>query len=305
MDPRIPAVRRFNRRYTRVIGALNESVLGGAFSLSETRVLYEIGTAGPITAATLARDLALNTGYLSRILSHFDRKSLLRRTRDPQDARRTLLSLTDQDRATLDVLEATASSDIAHLLATLPHETAEALVAAMATIERALGPAPAWRLRPLVPGDIGWVIARHGDIYSREFGWDETFEYLVAEIAAGVMKAFNPERECAWIAERDGIRLGAVFLVQASDDTAKLRMLIVDPAARGLGIGARLVAECTAFARARGYRRITLWTHSILAAARRLYAAEGYRITASAPLEAFGTHLTEETWDLDLTQPIG
>ena len=167
------------------------------------------------------------------------------------------------------------------------------------------GPTPAWRLRGLLPGDIGWVIARHGEIYSQEFGWDHTFEYLVAEIAAGVMTSFNPDLECVWIAECDGRRLGAVFLVQASDETAKLRMLIVDPAARGLGIGARLVAECTAFARARGYRRITLWTHSILTAARRLYAAEGYRITASAPLEAFGTHLTEETWDLDLTRRIG
>ncbi len=305
MDQRIPAIRRFNRSYTRVIGVLNESVLGGEFSLSETRVLYEIGNAGLITAATLARDLALDTGYLSRILTHFDRKSLLHRTRDHQDGRRTLLSLTNEGRAKLDVLEANASRDIATLLATLPRETADALVAAMAEIERALGPKPAWRLRPLIPGDIGWVIARHGEIYSREFGWDETFEYLVAEIAAGVMKSFNPDRERAWIAERDGIRLGAVFLVQASADTAKLRMLIVDPAARGLGIGARLVSECTAFARARGYQRITLWTHSILAAARRLYAAEGYRITAAAPLEAFGTHLTEETWDLDLTHPIG
>ena len=305
MDPRIVAIRRFNRSYTRVIGVLNESMLGGDFTLSETRVLYEIGASGPLTAATLSRDLGLDTGYLSRILAHFDRKNLLLRTRDHQDARRSILSLTDEGRATLDRLEANASADIARLLASLPPETGDSLVAAMAQIERALGPTPPWTLRPLAPGDIGWVIARHGEIYSQEFGWDETFEYLVAEIAAGVMKSFNPARERAWIAERDGVRLGAVFLVQASDDTAKLRMLIVDPAARGLGIGARLVAECTAFARAKGYRRITLWTHSILTAARRLYAAEGYRLTASAPLEAFGTHLTEETWDLDLAHPIG
>ena len=305
MDPRIQAIRRFNRSYTRVIGVLNESMLGGDFTLSETRVLYEIGTAGPLTAATLARDLGLDTGYLSRILAHFDRKNLLHRARDNQDARRTILSLTDDGRATLDRLEANASADIARLLASLPPATGDGLVAAMAEIERALGPKPAWRLRPLAPGDIGWVIARHGEIYTQEFGWDVSFEYLVAEIAAGVMKNFNPARERAWIAERDGVRLGAVFLVQASDDTAKLRMLIVDPAARGLGIGARLVSECTAFARAQGYRRITLWTHSILTAARRLYAAEGYQLTTSAPLQAFGTHLTEETWDLDLAHPIG
>lgn len=296
MDPRIQAIRRFNRGYTRVIGVLNESMLGGDFTLSETRVLYEIGAAGPVTAAALARDLGLDTGYLSRILAHFDRRDLILRTRDADDARRSILALTDLGR-----LEANASDDIARLLAGLPDQDGDALVAAMAEIERALGPKPAWRLRPLAPGDIGWVIARHGEIYSREFGWDASFEYLVAEIAAGVMKNFNPARERAWIAERDGIRLGAVFLVQASDTTAKLRMLIVDPAARGLGIGARLVAECTAFARARGYQRITLWTHSILTAARRLYAAEGYQLTAAAPLEAFGTTLTEETWDLDLT----
>jgi GNAT superfamily N-acetyltransferase len=149
------------------------------------------------------------------------------------------------------------------------------------------------------------VIARHGALYAREFGWDETFEYAVAEIAAGVMRTFDPACEGAWIAERDGVRLGAVFLVRASDEVAKLRMLIVDPAARGLGIGARLVAECTGFARAHGYRRITLWTHSVLTAARRLYAAEGYRLSASAPLRAFGVDLTEETWDLDLARPIG
>ncbi len=166
-------------------------------------------------------------------------------------------------------------------------------------------PQSPWRLRSLQPGDIGWVIARHGEIYSSEFGWDGTFEYLVAEIAAGVMKTFDPARENAWIAERDGIRLGAVFLVGAGGEAAKLRMLIVDPAARGLGIGARLVAECTSFARAAGYRRITLWTHSILTAARRLYAAEGYVLTSSAPLRAFGVELTEETWDLDLTGRIG
>lgn len=174
----------------------------------------------------------------------------------------------------------------------------------MARIEAALSPARApVVLRGLRPGDLGWVVAAHGAIYAREFGWDSRFEVLVAGIAAEVMASFDLAREAAWIAEQDGVPLGSVFLVRADDTTAKLRLLIVDPAARGLGIGARLAAACTAFARAAGYRRITLWTHSMLEAARRLYAAEGYRMVASAPLQAFGLALTEETWQLDLDAP--
>ena len=162
-----------------------------------------------------------------------------------------------------------------------------------------------WTLRGLEPGDLGWVISRHGALYAAEYGWDITFEAAVARIAADVMEGFDPARERAWIAARGAERLGSVFLVRQSDEAAKLRMLIVDPAARGIGVGGRLVAECTAFARAAGYRRITLWTHSILTAARRLYAAEGYRITARGDIHTFGVNLTEETWELDLDAPAG
>lgn len=302
MDPRIAAIRRFNRFYTTAIGVLQEGLVGGDYSLTETRVLFEIGHRDGTSAVDLARDLNLDTGYLSRILARFSREHLLLRTRAPEDARRSILRLTAQGQAVLAPLEARSDELVAGLIARLPAETADAVVAAMARIETALSPTPPApvTLRPLRPGELGWVVSRHGSIYAQEFGWDASFETLVAGIAAEVMARFDPVREHAWIADRDGVPLGSVFLVRADDETAKLRLLIVDPAARGLGIGARLVAACTEFARSAGYRRITLWTHSVLAAARHLYAAEGYRLAASAPLQAFGVSLTEETWVLDL-----
>lgn len=304
-DPRVAAIRRFNRFYTTAIGVLQEGLVGGDYSLTETRVMFEIGHRDGTTAAELARDLNLDTGYLSRILARFARAHLLLRVRAPADARRTILRLSPEGHATLAPLEARSDALVAGLIATLPARTADETVAAMARIEAALSPGSAApvTLRPLRPGDLGWVISRHGAIYAEEFGWDASFETLVAGIAAEVMTKFDPAREAAWIAERDGIPLGSVFLVRADDTTAKLRLLIVDPTARGLGIGARLVARCTEFARQAGYSRITLWTHSVLEAARRLYAAEGYCLTASAPLQAFGVSLTEETWQLDLDSP--
>jgi DNA-binding MarR family transcriptional regulator/GNAT superfamily N-acetyltransferase len=301
-DPRIAAIRRFNRFYTTAIGVLHEGLVGGPYSLTETRVMFEIGHRDGTTATALARDLNLDTGYLSRILARFARERLLLRTRAPGDARSTILRLTAEGQATLAPLEARSDELVAGLIARLPAATADEVVAAMARIETALSPAPPGpvTLRPPRPGELGWVIARHGAIYAQEFGWDATFETLVAGIAAGIMQHFDPAREAGWIADRDGVPLGAVFLVRADEETAKLRLLIVDPAARGIGIGTMLVRACTAFARAAGYRRITLWTHSVLEAARRLYAAEGYRLTSSAPLRAFGVALTEETWVLEL-----
>jgi DNA-binding MarR family transcriptional regulator/predicted N-acetyltransferase YhbS len=303
MDDRIAALRRFSRFYTRVIGVLDEGLLGGPLTLTETRVLFELGHRDGIGAAALARELGLDSGYLSRILGAFERDGLLARVADPEDGRRSALGLTAKGAGWLADAEAKSDRQAAGLLATLADESADGVVAAMGRIAAAFGPPGPWRLRPLVPGDLGWVISRHGSLYASEFGWDGTFEVLVAGIIAETMPRFDPAREGAWIAERDGVRLGSVFLVRVSDEVAKLRMLIVDPAARGSGIGAALVGECTKYARARGYRRITLWTHSILTAARRLYAAEGYRLTASAPLHAFGVDLTEETWDLDLAAP--
>jgi GNAT superfamily N-acetyltransferase len=213
-----------------------------------------------------------------------------------------VLRLTPAGLAALAPLEAKTNEQIAGLLAGMPDAAAAETVLAMRRIEAALGArAPrGWVLRGVRPGDLGWVISRHGALYAREYGWDGSFETLVAGIAAGIMEKFDPVREAGWIAELDGVPVGSVFLVRVSDDVAKLRLLIVDPAARGLGIGRRLVAECTRFAREAGYRRITLWTHSILAAARGIYAAEGYRMTGSGDLRAFGVDLTEETWELEL-----
>lgn len=296
--PQIAAIRRFNRFWTRRIGVLDD----GAFTLTETRLLYELAYRESTTAAELGRELGLDSGYLSRLLRDFARRGLVARSPDPADARKALLRLTEAGHAAFAPLEEAANTQIAAMLAALPASAAETVVRALRQVEQACGATPpkSWLLRPLQPGDLGWVIARHGAIYAQEFGWDGTFEYLVAEIAAQVMQKFNPAREAAWIAELDGVPVGSVFLVQASEDAAKLRLLIVDPAARGLGIGARLVAECTRFARAAGYRRITLWTHEILTAARKLYAAEGYRLTASEPMQAFGQSLTSETWELDI-----
>lgn len=299
---RVAAIRHFNRFYTRTIGVLQEGLLGGPFSLTETRVLFELAHNDRLTAAMLARELGLDTGYLSRILARFEAAGLIARQVDTEDARKIGLRLMPKGRVALAPLEARADAQIAAVLAGIPEDAARDAVGAMRRIETVLSGRTKrpWLLRGLQPGDLGWVVSRHGSMYYQEYGWDSTFETLVAEIAAGVMQAFDPSREAAWIAELDGVAVGSVFLVRQSDEVAKLRLLIVDPAARGLGIGARLVAECTRFARQAGYRRITLWTHSILTAARRLYAAEGYILTGSDTLEAFGVSLTEETWDLDL-----
>jgi DNA-binding MarR family transcriptional regulator/predicted N-acetyltransferase YhbS len=302
VDPRVATVRRFNRFYTAKIGVLREGLLGGPYSLTETRVLFELAHRDGATAGELGRELCLDSGYLSRILARFDADGLLARAPAPADGRKSMLRLTPSGREAFAPLEARSDEMIGALLAALPDAGATRVVSAMRTIETALGDEArrAWLLRPLRPGDLGWVISRHGAIYAQEFGWDGTFEVLVAEIGAAILKNFSPAREASWIAEQDGVPVGSVFLVRQSDEVAKLRLLLVERAARGFGIGARLVDECTRFARAAGYRRITLWTHSILVAARRLYANAGYRLVHSEPLHDFGQDLTSETWELDL-----
>lgn len=301
LDPRVAVVRRFNRFYTAKLDLLREGLLGGPYSLTETRVLFELAHRHGATAGELGRDLGLDSGYLSRILSRLDADGVLARSPSPDDGRKTVLRLTPHGQAVFAPLNRKSDEQIGALLAALPDAAATRVVTAMRTIEAALGDGKnAWLLRPLRPGDLGWVISRHGAIYAEEFGWDASFETLVAEIGSGVMKHFDPAREAAWIAEQDGVPVGSVFLVRASDEVAKLRLLIVEPAARGLGIGARLTEECTRFARARGYRRITLWTHSVLTAARRIYVSAGYRLMHSEPLQAFGKDLVSETWELGL-----
>lgn len=306
-DPRIAAVRRFGRFYTQRIEALQEAFLGTGWSLAESRVIYELATRSGVTAAALGRELGLDAGYLSRMLRRFVAGGLVGKHRAEGDGRALVLGLTEQGRAAFAPLDARQDALVGGMLSALPDAAAAELVAAMRRIETLLGgrglggeERRGWLLRGLRPGDLGWVVARHGALYAEEYGWTQEFEILVARIVAEAMEAFDPAREGAWIAERDGVPVGSVFLVRVDDETAKLRLLIVEPSARGLGIGARLVGECTSFARRVGYRRITLWTHSILTAARHLYAREGYRIVETGPFGGFGQHLTNEIWQLDL-----
>ncbi len=275
--------------------------------------LYSIGgKTGCPTAAELARALDLDPGYLSRLLRAFKDQKLIRSERSPSDGRHLHLTLTSTGRRAFAPLDRQSEADVAALLASLADTEQQNLLRAMSEIEALLGErqrgsAP-WLLRPPHPGDIGWVVERHGHLYADEYGWDMRFESLVARIAADFVDRFDAAHEACWIAERDGVNVGCVFIVQARDATsdqlvdatAQLRMLLVEPAARGLGIGARLVDECERFARARGYRRIVLWTNSVLAAARGIYAKAGYRLVESELHESFGHSLVGETWELAL-----
>jgi DNA-binding MarR family transcriptional regulator/GNAT superfamily N-acetyltransferase len=327
---RIAAIRRFSRFYTGAIGALRERLHDSRFSLTEARVLYELANRQALTAADIGRELRLDSGYLSRILQRFARDGLLRRDRSPHDGRQANLTMTEAGRAALAPLEAASTSEIGTLLGRLPDSAQTALVAAMGQIEALLsgglstvlspgssagpGGAPGggsgggaasrpWLLRSPRPGDIGWVVARHGALYAEEYGFDARFEALVAKVAGAFLEANNPACERCWIAERDGVNVGSIFLMRSDTQTAKLRLLLVEPAARGAGVGRRLVAECVAFARSAGYRRIVLWTNDILSAARHLYLQAGFRLIASKPHSDFGPPMAGEDWELELRPP--
>lgn len=302
LDPRIAAVRRFSRFYTARLGLLREGLLDTPFSLTESRILYELAARPGLAAADLARELGMDAGYLSRILRGFEKAGLLERAAAKEDGRKQTLRLSTKGAHEFARLDTLSTQQAAVFLGHLPDAAARDVVQSMRRIEECLGGKPprAWVMRAPRPGDLGWVIAAHGRIYHEEFGYDASFEALVAEIAAAWRRGHDPAREAGWIAELDGLPVGSVFLVRQSDEVAKLRLLIVDPAARGLGVGQRLVAECTRFARAAGYKRITLWTHSILEAARRIYANAGYRLVASEPLEEFGRALVSETWEVEV-----
>jgi DNA-binding MarR family transcriptional regulator/GNAT superfamily N-acetyltransferase len=300
----VAAVRRFNRFYTQRIGALEEGLLKSEFSLSEVRVLYEVAHRERPTAAELARDLGLDPGYLSRIVARFARRGLVRRHPSDTDRRQTLLELTGKGARTLGPLEARSTEDIRGLLGVLSEADQARLEQAMDTVERLLGarrPAPAaYVLRPHRPGDVGWVVQRHAALYAQEYGWNEEFEALVAEVGAKFIREYDPSRERCWIAEQDGQPVGAVFLVSRSKTVAQLRLLLVEPAARGSGIGTRLVEECIRFARAKGYRKLMLWTNSILHAARRIYERHGFALVKEEPHRSFGKDLVGQTWERDL-----
>jgi DNA-binding MarR family transcriptional regulator/GNAT superfamily N-acetyltransferase len=300
----VSRVRRFNRFYTRRIGVLQEGYSGGPFSLAESRVLYEIGQRNKPTATEIARDLGLDAGYLSRILKAFEVRGYIAREPSPTDARQTLLSMTQRGRKAFAPIEAHTVKEVSAMLEALTADEQECLTRALATVETLLGdneePRVPYILRPLQTGDIGWVVGRHGVIYGREYGWDRTIEVLTAEIMAAFVRNFDARRECGWIAERNGEPCGCVFVVKEDDETARLRLLLVDPSARGLGIGTRLVEECVKFSRQVGYRRITLWTHRVLEGARKIYVSSGFKLTKEWTHDDFGKTLVAETWDLDL-----
>ena len=300
----VAAVRRFNRFYTRRIGALGEGHLETPFSLSEARVLYELAQRPGTTATEVGQELGLDAGYLSRILRGFQERGLLERRPSGTDARQSRLSLTERGRGAFAELDAAARRDIAGMLDALAPADQARLVRAMETVERMLGarpePAEPYVLRGPHPGDYGWVVQSHGELYAREYGWDARFEALVAEIVAAYVRNLQPERERCWIAERDGENVGSVFVVRHADEVAKLRLLLVDPRARGLGIGARLVDECIRFARGAGYRRMMLWTNDVLVSARKIYVAAGFRLVHEEPHEMFGPRLVAQTWEMEL-----
>ncbi|HYB42505.1 MAG TPA: helix-turn-helix domain-containing GNAT family N-acetyltransferase [Candidatus Methylomirabilis sp.] len=304
LDERIAAVRRFNRFYTKRIGALDEGLVRSAFSLAEARVLYELAHREKATATELGRELGLDAGYLSRILADFKRRGLVARKSSATDGRQTLLWLTAKGQAAFATLDARTREDVGAMVSGLPTGEQARLVEAMRTIEDLLGapaePKAPYLLRPHHPGDMGWVVHRHGALYAREYGWDERFEAMVAGIVAKFIEHYDPRRERCWMAEKDGKVVGSVFVVQQSKTVAKLRLLIVEPEARGLGIGARLVSECVRFARHAGYRKMTLWTNDVLLAARRIYEKAGFRLVHREPHHSFGHDLVGETWELAL-----
>lgn len=300
----VEEVRRFNRFYTGRIGILPEDYLGSSYSLAEARVLYELGHRRRSSASELGRDLELDLGYLSRLLQGLKRRGLVQARRAPEDARRSVLTLTSRGQKSYQLLDARSRKEVGELLSTLPPGQRARLVGAMKTVESALKNDPAEvRLRAARPGDFGWVVHAHGKLYFEEFGWDQRFEAMVAGIVQDFVEHFDAGRERSWIAELDGEPVGSVFLKKESKTTAKLRLLVLDPRARGLGIGKQLVAECIAFARAKGYRRLVLWTQSNLAAARHLYRAAGFRMTKREKHREFGYDLTGEFWELDLQAP--
>ena len=300
---RINAVRRFNRFYTRKIGVLEQHLLESHFTLTEARVLFELAHRDDALAKDIGAELGLDPGYLSRIVQAFIEKGLLTRKPVPSDRRQFKLALTAKGRQAFAGLDATSHQEVGKMLDELPAGGDQRLVNAMTTIEQLLGEAasrPEAILRAHRPGDMGWVVQQHGLLYAREFGWDIAFEGMVAEIVAQFLKDFDPARERCRIADIGGQQVGSVFLVKHSDEIAKLRLLLVDPAGRGLGLGKRLVDECITFARECGYRKITLWTQSMLLAARGIYEHAGFVRVATEPHRSFGHDLIGETWERDV-----
>jgi DNA-binding MarR family transcriptional regulator/N-acetylglutamate synthase-like GNAT family acetyltransferase len=304
LEVRIEAVRRFNRFFTRRIGVLREGLLHTPYSLAEARVLFEISQRDGPTASELSRELGLDPGYLSRILARLGERGLVAKVRPESDRRRRLLALTPDGEEAFALLDGRSREEVAELLGGLSEGNQRRLLEAMRTIEgvfeKGLKFSEPFVLRPHEAGDVGWVVHRHGVLYAREYGWDERFEALVARIVADFIEGYDPARERCWIAEMEGEIVGCVFVVKASDTVAKLRLLLVEPRARGLGLGTRLVEECIRFARDRGYATLTLWTNSVLDDARRIYEERGFRLVDEEEHHSFGRDLVGQNWELAL-----
>lgn len=298
----IASLRRFARRYMNETGLLRPGVHGTALSISEGRILYELHHARPAFAAEIGAKLNLDRAQLSRTLARFERLKWIERQVDVGDRRRARLILTTLGRTIFEGLNRAVDKDLAALLNAHVKDRRHHLVAALKRAEQILAHphAPPIRLRPHQPGDLGWIVHRHGVLYAQEYGWDGTFEALVAEVVTHFAKHFDPASEACWMAERDEILLGSVMLIRKDSETAKLRLLYVEPEARGLGLGGQLVDECIAFATERGYRRISLWTNDVLSAACALYIKRGFTLTQSEPHFSFGHDLIGQTWVLEL-----
>ena len=307
-EDRVAIVRRFNRFYTRQIGVLRKTFLDSPYSLGEARVLYEIASSDSPTASEIARSLDLDPAYLSRVLRNFEKRGLIQRRTSPKDGRQSHLTLSVRGRKSFMPLDARSQRDTAAMLAKLAPGDQARLIAAMCTIEKLLGraspaePAPqrSYVLRPPRPGDFGWIVNRHAELYAQDYRWLEPFEGLCAQIVADFVNKNDPSRERCWIAEMDGENVGTVMLVNDGAEVARLRLLLVEPKARGLGIGARLTDEAIRFARAAGYRKITLWTHSVLTAARQIYQKAGFTPMRSEEHQSWGQPVVSEHWDMDL-----
>ncbi len=303
-EERIGTVRQFNRFFTRQIGVLREGLLHSPYPLTDARILFELGQCNQVTASRLGRELGLDAGYLSRILARLEQQGLLEKVRSENDGRQLLVSLTAAGREAFALLDQRSREEVSEMLEDLSEEDQQRLLKAMQTIESVLSSgfkfSEPFVLRPHEPGDMGWVTHRHGVLYAQEYGWDEHFEALVAQIVAEFINNYNPGRERCWIAEMDGEIIGSVFVVQSSETVAKLRLLLVEPKARGLGLGTRLVEECIRFARRRGYQKLILWTNSILLEARHIYKKTGFKLVAEEAHHSFGHDLIGETWELVL-----
>ncbi|HZT98226.1 MAG TPA: helix-turn-helix domain-containing GNAT family N-acetyltransferase [Ktedonobacteraceae bacterium] len=304
LEERVGAIRQFNRFFTRQIGVLREGLLHSPYPLTEARILFELGQREDVTASSLCRELGLDAGYLSRIVARLEQQGLLEKVRPDSDGRQRLLRLTEEGRNAFTLLDQRSRDEVSEMLSDLSEEQQQRLLKAMQTIENILTKgfkySEPFFLRIHEPGDMGWVAHRHGVLYAQEYGWDERFEALVAQIVADFINNYNPDRERCWIAEMDGEIVGSVFVVQSSETVAKLRLLLVEPKARGLGLGTRLVEECIRFARRRGYQKLMLWTNSVLLEARHIYKKCGFKLIEEEAHHSFGHDLVGETWELML-----